>query len=479
MNTATPARLPLRTRIFAGMGTLAFGIKDQGIGGLLMLFYNQVLGVPAAQVGFAIMVALIVDAMCDPLIGHLSDRHRSQRLGRRHPFLYASALPLSLFFMLLWTPPALSTGGLLAYLFVIAISVRVALSFYEIPSLAMVSELTTNYDDRTSLVAWRFFFGYIGGVGMTIVAFRYMLVPTAAQPVGQLNRGGYALYGWVSAALILVFVLASAAGTHDRIPTLHGSAATERTRWRFGDFFAAVKAAMANRAYASVLTAMLLFSVVSGLQNALGIYLNTFFWQLTAAQIGILSSGALVGAFLAFVIAQPMSKRLGKKLAAMILYALPIVIGGAPLLVRLSGGLPLGSPAVIPVLMLVMVVGTMSAIAASILAISMVADVSERVQLGSGQKSEGLLFSIVVLINKAVSGLGVFASGLMLSALSFPAHAQPSQVAPGLLHSLAVSYLVISTVFSILAIAALGFYPITRADHEEAVRLLSAEQPQA
>lgn len=471
--TGPAPRLPLRTRIFAGLGTVGFGIKDQGFGGLLMLFYNQVLGLPASQVGFAIMVALIVDALCDPVIGHLSDQHRS-RWGRRHPFLYGSAVPLSLFFMLLWMPPALSPAGLLAYLFVIAISVRVALSFYEIPSLAMVSELTTNYDDRTALVAWRFFFGYIGGVGMTIIAFRYMLVPTAEQPVGQLNRSGYALYGWVSAVLIFVFVLASALGTHDRIATLRSQTGAVAERWRLATFFGALRTAMLNRAYASVLVAMLLFSVVSGLQQAIGIYINTYFWQLSATQIATLSSGALLGAFLAFVVAQPASARLGKKRAAMILYALPLAVNSAPLIAGLTGVLPLQSPPVLPILMIGITVGTMASIAGSILAISMVADVSERVQLGSGQKSEGLLFSIVVLINKAVSGIGVFASGLLLTALAFPAQAQPGRVPAGLLEKLAITYIGVGTGFSALAILALAFYPITRADHEEAVRRLDA-----
>ena len=54
---ARPAdALPLKTRLLYGSGTIAFGVKDHGFNALLMLFYNQVVGLPAAWVGAAIIV---------------------------------------------------------------------------------------------------------------------------------------------------------------------------------------------------------------------------------------------------------------------------------------------------------------------------------------------------------------------------------------------------------------------------------------
>jgi len=76
----------MATKLAYGVGSVAYGIKDNGFSTLLLLFYNQVVGLPAQMVGLAVMVALIFDAFVDPLIGHLSDNTRS-RWGRRHPFL--------------------------------------------------------------------------------------------------------------------------------------------------------------------------------------------------------------------------------------------------------------------------------------------------------------------------------------------------------------------------------------------------------
>ena len=61
-------RLSLSTRIFYGFGSVAFGVKDNGFSYFLAFFYAQVVGVPAQTVGFAIMIALILDAFIDPIL---------------------------------------------------------------------------------------------------------------------------------------------------------------------------------------------------------------------------------------------------------------------------------------------------------------------------------------------------------------------------------------------------------------------------
>ena len=99
MTTATSIpprrRLSPRSMLSYGVGAVAYGVKDSGFGTFLLLFYNQVLGLPAATVGLVIMVALLVDAMIDPAVGFFSDRTHS-RWGRRHPWMYASAVPIAI-----------------------------------------------------------------------------------------------------------------------------------------------------------------------------------------------------------------------------------------------------------------------------------------------------------------------------------------------------------------------------------------------
>ena len=88
---------------FAASGT-ASGLVSNGISYFLLLYYSQVLGLDAALAGLAMMLSLVVDEISDPLVGRWSDRLR-HRLGRRHPFLYVSILPVAFAYYFIWAPP--------------------------------------------------------------------------------------------------------------------------------------------------------------------------------------------------------------------------------------------------------------------------------------------------------------------------------------------------------------------------------------
>ena len=76
------------------------------------MFYGTVVGLEPGLVDLAILIALVVDAISDPLVGYWSDNFRS-RWGRRHPFMYAAALPVALSYFLLWNPPDWGQTGML------------------------------------------------------------------------------------------------------------------------------------------------------------------------------------------------------------------------------------------------------------------------------------------------------------------------------------------------------------------------------
>mgnify|MGYP000117074339 CR=1 FL=1 len=90
-----------------GFGAVAYGIKDNGFAYLLLLFYGTVVGLEPALAGTALLVALNFDAFGDSVVGDWSDNTRS-RLGRRHNFIYAAAIPVTRGYYLLWPPPGWS-----------------------------------------------------------------------------------------------------------------------------------------------------------------------------------------------------------------------------------------------------------------------------------------------------------------------------------------------------------------------------------
>jgi Na+/melibiose symporter-like transporter len=462
----------LRTKLFYGFGSVAFGVKDNGFQTILLLFYNQVMHLPSALVGLALLGALCVDALFDPIIGQISDNLRT-RWGRRHPLLYISAFPVAVSYLLLWNPPHWGQGALLVYLFVVAVVVRTFISFYEIPSAALNPELTDQYDQRTALSSYRVFFGWMGGMTMYLLALRVFLSPDATHKVGQLNETGYSHYGITAAVLMFCAILISAMGTHKFIPILRKPPARRMSIWQYAKEMAAT---LNNRAFFILMLAQICFGIATGLVFAMAIYLGTYFWELTNGQISFLGLGTLLAVLLAFLVALPVSKRLGKRLGAVALFAVGLFISIIPLLLRLLGlFVPNGSPLLVPILFAFGAISGAMTIGSSVLMAAMLADVVEDSELKTKRRSEGLFFAGSSFMAKAVSGFGIFASGILLGVVQFPQNAVPGHVDPTIIRNLALVYLPAVTILYGLGIAVISRFPIDREHHEENLRKLAAE----
>ena len=193
-----------------GIGSIAYGVKSNGFDYWFLIFYSQAMGVDAYLVGLALMISLVIDSLSDPLIGYFSDNTHT-RWGRRHPFMYAAAIPVSLSYFFIWNPPASLTGNeLFGYILFLAILVRTLITIYEIPNSAMVAEMTEDYDERTSILSYRFFFGWSGGTLMGACTSYYLLVPTSEYSHGIFNVAGYGQMGLVAALIIFTAIMTAA-----------------------------------------------------------------------------------------------------------------------------------------------------------------------------------------------------------------------------------------------------------------------------
>jgi GPH family glycoside/pentoside/hexuronide:cation symporter len=460
------------TKVFYGLGSVAFGVKDNGFQTILLPFYNLVLGVPAPLVGLAILIALVVDAFLDPVVGHLSDNLRT-RWGRRHPLMYLSALPVSISYLLLWNPPAWSTGGLFVYLIIVAIIVRTFITFYEIPSSALVPELTDDYDERTSFIAYRVFFGWYGGLAMLTFALFVFMRPDTAHKVGQLNPIGYSHYGLTAAVVMFAAILISAAGTHRFIPLFRQPQPRKLSLLQYANEMIAT---LGNRAFFILIACAIFFNLATGLVFALNFYINTFFWKLNNQQIGFLTFAIFAAVLLAFVIAPPLSRRFGKKLSAVLMFAFGFTINSTPLFLGLLGILEAKpSAGLVYTIFGFTVVGAAFSIGSSIMLISMIADVVEQSELATGRRSEGLFFAGSSFIQKASSGLGLFASGLVIAAAHFPTGKQPGEIDPHIVWNFAIIYLATVAVMYAIGFWIISYFPITRATHEANLKKLADE----
>src|ERR1700685_331668 len=293
-STSDRPPLTLWTNILYGIGSIAFGIHLTVLTSVLLLFYNQVAGLPAAWVGGAMALTLIFDAICDPLIGEWSDHTRS-RWGRRHPFMYASALPAAGAFYFLVDPPiGVAKIHLLIYFGAMLMTVRVLLSLYEIPSSALAPELTLDYDQRTNLMSSRFFFGTLGGAGISVLALQVFLRKDATHPLGLLSRVGYQETALAGSIAIFLSIIISCVGTQRFIGSLV-NAPRIRTTWR--EKYQEISGTLTNRSFLALTISGIIGAISAGLRQGLDFYISAYFFELTPAQMSYLAGSALFAAF--------------------------------------------------------------------------------------------------------------------------------------------------------------------------------------
>lgn len=463
---APAVALPRSLKVMHGLGSVAFGIKDNGFSVFLLIFYNQVLGIDAGVVGTVIMAALIFDAFADPIIGELSDRTQS-KWGRRLPWLYAAAIPLGIIWLLLWHPPEMGQTGTIIWLFCTAVLARSLVSMCEVPSIALVPELTGDYDERTRLMRYRFLFGWAGGLLMLI--FAYGIFFTGEKGVS--DPAGYDSFSVWGALMMSGSVLISALGQHRHVakqspPAPRGVG--------LGHAFTEVKATLSNRAFLWLVSAAVFGLINQGLTFALTNYQLGFLWQLKQMEMLYYALILFTTVIVAFIIVPPLSARLGKKNAAILLAMISMTFTAGlygSWLLDLVPGAP-NDPSILFMFALVAMTNS-AAVGMMMLTSSMMADVVEASQQETGRRSEGLFFAGYFFMQKCAVGIGTFAAGMILTFADFPQNAEPGRVDVAVLDGLALYYMGTVLTLGIIGVLVLRHFPISRESHNERLRVLN------
>ena len=470
----TQGPVPFRIKLVQGLGAMAFGVKDSGFSFFLLIFYNQVLGMNAGLVGLALMLALLVDAVADPLIGYFSDRTYT-RWGRRLPWLYVAPVPLALTWIVLWSPPGGEAPSFLGLLG-IAIGVRLLLSACEVPQVSLVPEITADYDERTTLFRYRYLMGWGGGILMMILAYTVFM----RGPDGILEADGYVAFGIAGGAIMVLSVTGSALGLH-RLVAHPPAKRPPPFRWR--DAFAEIRAAFSEKAFLIFAAGAMAAYISQGTTFSISNYLNVFVWQLDQVAIPGLPS-ALTGltvypvvlflsALLMFVVVSPLHRLYGKPYTAAGGALAAFALGFAPYLLFLVGAWPqVGTLASTILFYLFLVFANASGIVSMISATSMVAEIIELFEERTGERAEGKFYAGNWLIQKCATGAGIFISGQIIALAQMPAGAKAGEVGLDVLSPMILLYGGVSLILALTAAYWLARFPITRESHEARLAVL-------
>jgi Na+/melibiose symporter-like transporter len=460
----------MKTKLAFGVGASAEAATYIAFNSFNFLFYNNVLGLSGTLCGLAVTIALVLDAINDPLIAFASDRWRS-KLGRRHPFLFASPIPTAVAFYCIYSPPeGLAGVPLFLWFTTFTLLFRYALSLYHVPHLALGAELTSDYHERSIVMSYNSIFGVVGGASAAFFGWTWL------GRVGTGGRAGYATLAAVIAALSAVIIFASAYFTRDQIPRLPKPPA-DQPRATLRAFLDDSFSCLRNRDYAMLLLGLLFLSATIGLRETLQSYSALFYWQLPETQIRLFALSSPP----AFVIAFFMTVRLHRwwdKRATIIGAVCVLVLAAAtPVLGRMMELMPAnGTLGLLPSLLFFHFLFYLGFSTLNISVMSALADVADDHELRTGRRQEGMFFAARVFFAQLSSGIGHLLAGISIDLMGFPTGAKPGQVEEGVLFQLG---LVDGPIGSLPALIGMFFYAryrINKQRHAEIHQELAARR---
>ena len=388
------------------------------------------LGLDAAWAGTAILLALVFDAVTDPLLGSLSDSLES-RWGRRHPFLYAAAIPMAFTFYFVFNPPPDLEGiSLFAWLLTWTVLTRASMTLYHVPHLSLGAELSEDYGERTVVVAYRVFFGFAGAALFFLLSGELFFQPSPEFPEnGQLDPHAYPPMALFFGIAMMVLIFLSAIGTHSRIPHL-SSAGAPAAAFSVRRLLGEMSEALSNASFRVFFVAILAFLIARGLADGVSFYMGTYFWRLETGDIFRLTAVALSGILVGTPIWAALGRRLDKRtifLAGCTIYA---TITVATPVLKIAGWWPaFESPAYLALLYGMSFLAAIGAGGAVVAPGAMLADIADEHELSSGRRQEGIFFGALSFSGKAASGVGGWLAGVLLATIAFPRQAAPDAVA--------------------------------------------------
>jgi glycoside/pentoside/hexuronide:cation symporter, GPH family len=414
-------KIPLQDKIGYGMGDLTYGIVFQMVGTYVVFFATAVLGISGSLVGLALSISVLWDAISDPLMGYLSDITRSVRFGRRHLYLLLGSAGMAVSNLMIWSiQPEWSNGLKVAGLFVGLMLMKTSATVFATPYAALGSELTTDYNERTSIQGIRSIF-FLGGLMFsTVMGFLLFFNATPEFPIGQENPAAYRNMGLTVSLIALLGGFTVYGMTRQYIPHLRARNPDKAEITGLHKLAASFRLALQNNPYRHVVIAYLLTNISTALISSLGIHVFTYTFQLDNRDIGTIF-GVLFGVS---ILSQPIwiriSRRIDKRPA--ILLGILFSLLGCVLVFffvlfkdRIAGEMVYMLPFA--------ALGGFGSGALFSMPYSMVADTIDFDEARTGKRLSGVYYGSMTFFYKFSQSLTVFLVGILLDVVRFDAKA--------------------------------------------------------
>lgn len=149
-------------------------------------FDGSILGVNVSVVAILILIAKIVSAVADPVVGNLVDRSKSKH-GKFKSMILYSIIPLLVMTAVIFIDVPFKSNTMLTYvwIFVTYLIWSIAMTMGDVPSQGIASVLTPNPDERTNVVSISNTFKQVGfSACVVIVPVVCLIIPGGSQVFG-------------------------------------------------------------------------------------------------------------------------------------------------------------------------------------------------------------------------------------------------------------------------------------------------------
>ena len=448
-----PETLSRKTKIIYGAGDLGFSLTTTIIGAYFLFFLTDVVHLKPAVAGIAILIGKTWDYINDPLIGHISDRTRS-RWGRRRPFLLFGAIPFALAFIMMWyIPPCESNLALTIYYAIAYVVFDAAATFVYMPYFALTPELTEDYDERTALTSYRMFFSIFGS--LLSFTLPLMIVGTFTPENGARVLLMGVIFGVMSALpLWLVFF-----NTKER----KVYASQEKPK-----MLPALKAAFKNRPFIFGTVIYLLTWICMDVIQTVLLFFVKYVLRLEK-QSDLVMALIFVTGIIALPLWEYASRRMEKRKA----YAVGVAFMAAVLMVLIS----VGPSAPFWVIIFLCVMAGVGVSAAHVLPWAILPDAIEWDEYTTGERHEGVFYSLITLMHKVASSVAIPLTAVLLDVTNYVPNAaeQPASALLGIRLLMGPIPAILLTIGIIFALK----YPLDREEYTRVVEELEERRAKA
>lgn len=447
-----PNRLSLRTKLLFSTGDLSTSIPLAILMFFQLYFLTDVARLRPDYAGWAVGAGRIWDAINDPLFGLLSDRIRT-RWGRRRVLLLFGAVPLGLSFMLMWIVPGLGQMGLAIYYALVFILFDTAFTLVHVGYNSLTPEMTSDYDERSSLNGYRMVFSISGTLGAIILA----------TVLGWSIKDQRLLYGLIGFILGLVAMIP---------PLVVFSITRERPAEELPEplpMRQAIQSTLSNYPFRLVMGLYLLSWTTASILAAVLIYFATYYLRVPEqANYFVLLAQGMAILFIPVVVW--LSRRLDKRRA--------FILGAATWIAVFLGIFSLRADQVTLGYVLAALSG-LGIATAYVIPWAMVPDIIEYDQLRTGQRREGSYYSFASFFQKLATGLAIWGIGQALAWANYITpglgEAPPIQP-PQAIQVIRIFAGPVPAILLILAIICAWYYPISRESHKATLEQLAERE---